>query len=457
MSVFNALLTAVAGLRSQAFALANISGNIANSQTTAFKRVDNSFVDLVPDAPFRREFAGSVGAFSRSTNTLQGDLQTTNVNTHMALNGRGYFVVQERTGYANNQPVFGGVDYYTRRGDFTVDKDGYLNNGAGYYLKGTSIDPTTGQSSGGSAGIIKISSAPIPAKPTSEIVYQANLPSYPATTTAVSTTAQSELINATGFSVNPLTTGTNTVVANDQGLFLGQSIPGGSITVYNDVGAPVNVQLRWAKVSSSTYGNPDVWNLFHLENANATGVGVAWRNVGTPITFNSSGQMTSATSINIPALSVNGTSVGSVDIKFGNSGLTQFADANGQAKTSALTQNGYSSGTLDRISVTSDGRISGNYSNGQVLSIASLSLAQFNADNALKRSDGGVFEQTLESGTPSLSGSGITVVGGSLEGANTDIAEEFSKMIITQQAYSANTRVVSTAREMLESVINIIR
>jgi flagellar hook protein FlgE len=456
MSVFNAMLTAVAGLRSQAFALVNISGNIANSQTTAFKRVDNSFVDLVPDAPFRREFAGSVGAFSRGTNTLQGDLQATNVNTHMALNGRGYFVVQERTGYANNQPVFGGVDYYTRRGDFTLDKDGYLTNGAGYYLKGTSIDPTTGQTSGG-GGIIQVSSAPIPARPTSEIAYEANLPSYPATSTAVSTTPQSELIDPADYTVNPLTTGTNTVVANDQNVFLGQSIPGGSITVYNDVGAPVNVQMRWAKVSSSTYGNPDVWNMYYLENSNATGVQVAWRNIGTPITFNSSGQMTSAPTINIPALSVNGTSVGSVDIDFGATGLTQFADANGQAKTSVLTQDGYPSGMLDRISVTSDGRISGNYSNGQVLSIASISIAQFNADNALKRSDGGVYEQTLESGTPSLSGSGITVIGGSLEGANTDIAEEFSKMIITQQAYSANTRVVTTAQQMLSDVINIVR
>jgi flagellar hook protein FlgE len=457
MSVFNALLTAVAGLRAQAFALANISGNIANSQTTSFKRVDNSFVDLVPDAPFRREFAGSVSAYSRSTNTIQGDLQTTNINTHMALNGSGYFAVQERTGYANNQPVFGGTDFYTRRGDFTLDKDGYLTNGAGYYLKGTSIDPTTGQVSGASSGIINISSAPIPAKPSTEVVYKANLPSYPATSSAVSTTPQSELINPAAYSVNPLTTGANTVVASDQQTFLSQSIPGGSITLYNDVGAPVNLQMRWAKVSSSTYGQPDVWNKFYLENSNATGAQVAWRNMGTPVTFNSSGQMTSAPRLNIPALTVNGTSVGSVDIAFGSTGLTQFSDANGQAKTSSLTQNGYPSGALDRIGITSDGRISGNYTNGQVLSIAVISIATFNADNALKRSDGGVFEQTLESGTPSLGGNTATIVGGSLEGSNVDIAQEFSKMIITQQAYSANTRVISTSQQMLSEIINIIR
>ena len=141
MGIFGAMTTAVSGLRSQAYALENISGNIANSQTTGFKRVETSFVDLLPDMPARKELAGSVTAFSRLTNTIQGDLQPTGVSTHMALNGEGFFIVQERTGYNGSQPTFGGVDLYTRRGDFSIDKDGFLVNGAGYYLRGTSIDP----------------------------------------------------------------------------------------------------------------------------------------------------------------------------------------------------------------------------------------------------------------------------------------------------------------------------
>jgi flagellar hook protein FlgE len=96
MGIFGAMTTAVSGLRAQSYALENISGNIANSQTTGFKRLDTSFVDLIPDLPYRHEIAGSVGGFSRLTNTLQGDLQSTGVPTHMALNGEGYFVVQER-------------------------------------------------------------------------------------------------------------------------------------------------------------------------------------------------------------------------------------------------------------------------------------------------------------------------------------------------------------------------
>jgi flagellar hook protein FlgE len=84
-------------------------------------------------------------------------------------------------------------------------------------------------------------------------------------------------------------------------------------------------------------------------------------------------------------------------------------------------------------------------------------LARFNAPDALKRGDGGVFGATLESGQPIIDQAGSNVQGGTVENSNTDIADEFSKMIVTQQAYSANTRVISTSSDMLRDVINIIR
>ena len=84
-------------------------------------------------------------------------------------------------------------------------------------------------------------------------------------------------------------------------------------------------------------------------------------------------------------------------------------------------------------------------------------IAHFKADNELKRMDGGTYAQTLASGTPSYGMQGSSIMAGSVEMSNTDIAEEFSKMIVTQQAYSANTRVITTAQSMLEEVINIIR
>ena len=563
MGIFGAMTTAVSGLRAQSYALENISGNIANSQTTGFKRLDTSFVDLIPELPYRHELAGSVTAFSRLTNTIQGDLQSTGIPTNMALNGEGYFIVQERSGTANNRPIFGGGDLYTRRGDFALDKDGFLVNGAGYYLKGSSIDPVTGEVRGAGNGVIQISTDPLPARSTTEILYRANLPSSPATSSVTASAAGGGSATLTappatlpaGYDPRLFAPSATppAVRMDDQGRFMSQSISGGAITVYNQVGAPIDVQLRWAKVESAgpskatgtvdvsgayTLGagndgnlringtdialvaadddtailskinaqsavtgvtasldtanqlvltaqdqtanmtvdgtgatltslgltvstsNPttDVWNLFYLRNSKPiVGGDLTWQNVGAPVTFNASGQMTSTTSIAVADIIIDGSAVGSMNFNFGGTGLTQFASASGLVQASTIQQDGYPSGTLDSVSVTSDGRISGNYSNGRVVPVAVLSVAQFNADNALKRRDGGVYEQTLEAGLPIIGLNGSNIIGGNVEGSNTDIAEEFSKMIVTQQAYSANTKVVSTSQQMLADVLNMIR
>src|SRR5215210_157513 len=116
MGIFGALTTAVSGLRAQSYAPENISGNIANSQTPGFKRVDTSFVDMIPELPYRREVAGSVNAFSKLTNTIKGDPLSTSVSTNVAINGEGFFIVQEKVGNSGENTVFGGIDFYTRRG-----------------------------------------------------------------------------------------------------------------------------------------------------------------------------------------------------------------------------------------------------------------------------------------------------------------------------------------------------
>ena len=95
MGIFDALTTAVTGMQAQSFALQNISGNIANSQTTAYKRTDTSFEDLIQDTPPASQPAGSVVATARATNNVQGDIQTASIGTFMAINGDGYFVVEQ--------------------------------------------------------------------------------------------------------------------------------------------------------------------------------------------------------------------------------------------------------------------------------------------------------------------------------------------------------------------------
>jgi flagellar hook protein FlgE len=461
MGVFSALTTAVSGMQAQSYALENISGNIANSRTAGFKRVDTSFADLVPDSALNRQVAGSVAAYSRSTNTIQGDLSATSISTNVAINGDGFFVVDQRLSGLGANTQFANQNLYTRRGDFDFDADGYLVNGAGYYLKGLKLDSVTGQLIGTQPEVLRITKEQFPAKATTSIEYRANLPSTPSTKNHRDnpTVTGSELLDPTDFTgANPMTT--NTVVGSDMTTFLNQSIAGGSVTVYDSLGQATSVELRWAKTAKASAGPPpveDTWSLFVAENTGATGAAVAYRRVPSNITFGPTGQLTSGATIALPTMTIGGTTVTGISLTTGGNGLTQNGDVSGEVDARSIRQDGYTAGTLDRVSVSAEGMVVGTFSNGQVVALAQLSVAQFNAANALKRLDGGAFEETIESGAPIVGLGTSQLIGGNVEQSNTDIADEFSKMIVTQQAYSANTKVITTAQEMLRDVFSIIR
>ncbi len=459
MGIFGALTTSVAGLRAESYALQNVSGNIANSQTTAFKRIDTSFLDLIPETGPTQQLAGSVTSASRSTNTVQGDIQAASVSTYMAINGSGFFVVQKPGTFTDNAPVFDGVENYTRRGDFTLDKSGYLVNGAGYYLEGIPIDPTTGNLSGNAPQVLKFKNDFLPAQATTKVEYRANLASYPLTTKHDTSIAGSELLKPADFSADPTVAGGRQVVATDNQTFIDESIAGGAVTAYDVSGAPVNLQFRWAKTDSASLGagHADTWNMFYQVNPNATGTDVAWQNVGEDFIFGANGQLNPAiASVQLNGATVNGVSLGDPVINFSSGGLTQYADANGNVQVNQIQQDGFPAGQLQSVSISNNGRVVGNYSNGRNLDLAEITLATFNGPDFLKRKDGGAFEATDESGQ-ALFGNGGTIVGSSLEGSNTDIADEFTKLIVTQQAYSANTKVITTSNEMVQDLLNVLR
>jgi flagellar hook protein FlgE len=155
-------------------------------------------------------------------------------------------------------------------------------------------------------------------------------------------------------------------------------------------------------------------------------------------------------------VTVDGVTIGDVRVVHNTNGITQFADSNGNAQVNLLEQNGYAAGSLQGIAVSDKGRVVGTYSNGRTLDLAEITLANFSGANFLSRIDGGAFEITAESGPP-VYGQGGKIVGNSLEGSNVDIADEFTKLIVTQQAYSANTRVVTTGNQMVQELLNMLR
>ncbi|MGE0613844.1 MAG: flagellar hook-basal body complex protein, partial [Hyphomicrobiales bacterium] len=251
MGIFGAMTTAITGLRAQSYALERISDNIANSQTTAYKRSDASFVDFVPDSSARQQALGVVNAFSRSTNTIQGDISNYDVSTYMAINGDGYFIIADQTDTIDGLPVFGSENLYTRRGDFTFDENGYLVNGAGYFLMGLPIDPVTGNPTGSSPTVVRVSNDFLPASETTQITYRANLANYPLTANSDPTVPGSEYLNAAHFSVDPRVGGAGYVQANEAATFIDSTIAGGAITAFDEAGASVNVQFRWGKVAGN--------------------------------------------------------------------------------------------------------------------------------------------------------------------------------------------------------------
>jgi flagellar hook protein FlgE len=584
MGIYGALSTAVTGLRAQSFALENISGNIANSQTTGFKRIDTDFIDLIPDQPQKLQTAGSVLAVARSTNTSQGDVKSVSNTTYMAVNGSGFFVVEPAIGQSDGASIFAGASYYTRRGDFDVNENGYLVNGSGYYLKGLPIDSSTGNIASSLPEVIRISNSFLPAQPTTRVNYQLNLPQLPkngqyneskalgseifrpqdfetmpndvsatatgaavsngtnasttiaadgeelvvtigATTTTINFTATGgtagdtidltdtdtdtvdevlawiedrlqigtatatvglsggNIVINTGNTTQNLTVTTDstllgftngtsqpsvalatqlaerveTVAAEDNAEFINQTISGGAITVYASNGAPANVQIRWAKIASADVGGVERWNMFYLANGDATGATTMWRNVGTDYTFGADGALNPPIlNTDLTNVTIDGVAVGDISIAFGAGGITQFNDANGTAGVTTLSQNGYPAGQFVSVAINDNGRVVVSYDNGQQVETAQVVTAEFNAANQLKRLDGGIFAATADSGEPILDTSG-GIVGSSLESSNTDISEEFTKLIVTQQAYAAGTRIVSTADQMLQEALNMVR
>jgi flagellar hook protein FlgE len=256
------------------------------------------------------------------------------------------------------------------------------------------------------------------------------------------------------------TAGTGVVIGNDLTAFTNESISGGAVTAYNQAGTPVNLQMRWAKVDSASLGtgHQDIWNLFYQTSTTATGTQVSWVNSGTNFIFSANGSLASPTgsAISIPGVVVDGQALGALTVNVSSGALTQYASSAGAATINTITQNGFAAGQLQSVTVNNSGLVVGTFSNGQNINLAAVTLSHFNGTNYLKALDGGAYEVTDLSG-PAIIGASGKISGSSLEGSNTDIADEFTKLIVTQQAYSANTKVITTANSMVQDLLNVLR
>jgi flagellar hook protein FlgE len=427
MSLFGAMSTAISGLDAQSAAFANISDDTANTQTVGYKGVNTEFIDYLSSSSATQNQSGSVVTRPAYLNNVQGTIQQSTDPLGMAIDGQGFFQVSEQTGTTTSgSPTFNTQPYYTRTGDFALDSNGYLVNSAGEFLNGWSVNATTGVLDTSVIAPIQVQQTQFQPVATANIALLANVPTTPSATSTLSSNV--EIYDATGTG-HQLTTTWNQVagVANDWTLTLSSPDNTGSSTI-----GSVNVQFN----ANGTLGT--------LSGATGS-LAVA-------------GSATTAAVTLTPVFNGNSQNI-TLNLGQFNSptGVTQFAGTDYDLQS--ITQDGAAPGSFTGISVANTGAITANYNNGRSVQIAEVPLITFENPDALQRQNGEAFTTTSQSGVAisqhqNQNGAG-TLVTGSVEASNVDIATQLSNLIVAQQAYGANAKVIATANQMLQTTLDI--
>ena len=427
MSLFGAMSTAISGLNAQAAAFTNISDDTANSQTVGYKGVNTSFIDYLSTSSASENQSGSVVTIPDYQNEVQGTVQQSSDPLALAIDGQGFFEVSEQTGTTTKgTPTLSSQPYYSRAGDFQLNSTGFLVNSAGEYLNGWAVNQATGALDTTTLAPIQVAQTQFQPVATSNVALLANVPTTPGATSALSSNVEVYDATGTGHQLTLAWT-QNTATANDWTLTLTSPDNTGGATI-----GSVNVQFN----SNGTLGSL----------SQATG------------SLAVSGSTTDAALTLTPSFNGNAQNI-NLDLGNynGSNGVTQFAGTDFDLHS--ITQDGAAPGAFTGISTSSTGAINANYDNGRSVQIAQVPIITFENADALQRQNGQAFTSTAASGVPiaqnqNENGAG-TLVTGSVESSNVDIATQLSNLIVAQQAYGANAKVIATANQMLQTTLDI--
>ncbi|HEY0145296.1 MAG TPA: flagellar hook protein FlgE [Methylovirgula sp.] len=410
MSLFSALMASVSGMNAQANALSTISDNIANANTVGYKEASTQFEDMLNEFSPSEYNAGGVGTVVNYSISAQGDPNATTDPTNMAIEGNGFFVVQNPSGQT----------FLTRAGSFEPNSQGFLVNASGYTLMGYPPVPSPPSYSPNDLVPVQVSTSSLsPAVASTSATLTGNLDS------SAATVAAADLPSATppgsGFtSMTPVTTYDS--LGNPTTLNVYMSNMGGGqweMDVYNSAGTP-----------SGPPGAP--LKTQDLQFSTTTG---ALQTPTTPVSVTVNGQA----------------------ISFDPSKLTQLASSTSVQGAA----NGNTPGTYESVSVSQDGVLSETFSNGVTTPIYQIPLATVPAVNSMTSMAGDVFEPNSDSGKIQLGGAnnnGFGSINGSEEEASTvDLATELTNMVVTQNSYQANSKAFSVGSDMLSELVNLLK
>jgi flagellar hook protein FlgE len=403
----------LSGLQASSSELDVIGNNLANLNTDGYKDQTLSFGDIFSQMQGTSgngdpiQIGSGVQIEGTSSNLTNGSVDSTGVASNMALQGNGYFVVSQN-----------GVTSYTRDGDFSVNASGQITDASGDLVMGFPAVNGAISTSGALAPITVDSNGTVPAAATSSFQVDANLDSA----STVGTTFNTPL------------------------------------TVYDSLGTPQTLNIQY------TNTGPNAWSYSVTLPGSATGSAAATTTLATgTLSFNSSGQLTTGT---VPAINITGLADGAANMSLtwnlddasGNPTITQQNSAS--ALNTTPTQNGFAAGTLTGYSVLSDGVVQGQYSNGQTLSLGQVAVANFANPQGLTQGADGDEQATTASGAAVIGQAGVggdgTITGGAVEYSNVNLSTEFANMIVAQQSYDANAKVLTTLDQVDQSTIQMV-
>lgn len=487
MSISSAMLAGVTGLVSNSSALAAISDNISNANTVGYKQVAVDFNTLVSASAGGKYDAGGVTTNTRHYVTQQGTLQATSSNTDLGISGNGFFVTsQQPATLTTSDPA-----YFTRAGSFRVNEQGYLQNAAGLFLQGWPAD-ANGNITPDAANLtslvpINILNVASTASPTTTASITANLNADQAVTSPAQNVGAGT-VAAPGYNadVNPATAPVTEVSMTEYANNSSAGVkPDFSLTVpvSDSKGGQRDVVVDFLKSSTANQWYVEVRADPPTDVENDPNLTPGLIESGT-VAFNPDGSMKGFTptgsAVSSPTLTVNlgassaaapaagagesaakwatGLGVNSQQMTVNLSGLSQFAAV---SSVSGITTNGTAFGGVSGVSINDKGIVTAVYNNGTTRTLAQVAIATFPNSDGLNAVNGDAYQVSTNSGAFTLKTSGTagagTISPSSLEASTVDLSSEFTGLITTQEAYSASSKIITTADQMIQQLLDIKR
>ena len=424
MSLSSALNSSVSALRAQSAMISVVSENIANASTTAYKTKNVNFQSLVTGSG-NATGGGVINSVYQNVAST-GQITTTGVNTNVAIKGNGFFVVSDNL---NNKPS---AYNYSRNGNFTTDKNGYLVNNEGYYLLGQRTDEN---------GVVTAAN-----KNDLNSLEPINVDAIKGAAKATTTSSINLNLPADAEVGDTFTT---------------------AMELFDSLGVSHTVTQTWTKTASNTW-TLDLANPTLTNNTSATSGTLTPSSID--IVFNGDGSLASIDP-NPPVISVTGFTSGannsSITLDLGTvgqtDGLTQFSSntETPDIEIDSISGDGVRYGKLSSIEINGEGIVTAVFDNGLRQAVYQIPIATFSNPNGLTHINGSVYDENQNAGNVVLQlpgdGNAGTLEAKALEESGTDTSEEFNRMIVAQQAYSAAAQVISTVNTMYDTLMQAVR